>query len=167
MKYKINLRFDVKRLANVGMSIHIRRCIAAALKEEGVNFPCEINVLVTGNDGIQAINDAQRHVNQPTDVLSFPMFSLTLGQLPEDVEAMVDPDTGLVPLGDMVISLERARAQGEEFGHGTRREVAYLAVHSVLHLLGYDHMDEGPMKAQMREREEAILGELGIGREQP
>ena len=93
MKYKINLRFDVKRLANVGMSIHIRRCIAAALKEEGVNFPCEINVLVTGNDGIQAINDAQRHVNQPTDVLSFPMFSLTPGQLPEDVEAMVDPDT--------------------------------------------------------------------------
>ena len=76
-----------------------------------------------------------------------------------------DPGTGLVPLGDMVLSLERAKAQGEEFGHGTRREVAYLAVHSVLHLLGYDHMDEGPMKAQMRRREEAILSQLGIGRE--
>ena len=75
-----------------------------------------------------------------------------------------DPGTGLVPLGDMVLSLERAEAQGKEFGHGTRREVAYLAVHSVLHLLGYDHMDEGPMKAQMRQREEAILGQLGIGR---
>ena len=65
----------------------------------------------------------------------------------------------------MVISLERAKAQGEEYGHGTRREVAYLAVHSVLHLLGYDHMDEGPMKKQMRQREEEILGTLGIVRE--
>ena len=66
----------------------------------------------------------------------------------------------------MVISLERAKAQGEEYGHGTHREVAYLAVHSVLHLLGYDHMDEGPMKAQMRAREEAILEQLGITRGQ-
>ena len=164
MKYKINLRFDVKRLANVGMSIHIRRCIAAALKEEGVNFPCEINVLVTGNDGIQAINDAQRHVNQPTDVLSFPMFSLTPGQLPEDVEAMVDPDTGLVPLGDMVISLDRAMSQAEEFGHGIKRELGYLVVHSVLHLLGYDHLDEGPTKQQMRRREEEIMARLLLKR---
>ena len=164
MKYKINLRCDVKRLANVGMSIHIRRCIAAALKEEGVNFPCEINVLVTGNDGIQAINDAQRHVNQPTDVLSFPMFSLTPGQLPEDVEAMVDPDTGLVPLGDMVISLDRAMSQAEEFGHGIKRELGYLVVHSVLHLLGYDHLDEGPMKQQMRRREEEIMARLLLKR---
>ena len=164
MKYKINLRFDVKRLANVGMSIHIRRCIAAALKEEGVNFPCEINVLGTGNDGIQAINDAQRHVNQPTDVLSFPMFSLTPGQLPEDVEAMVDPDTGLVPLGDMVISLDRAMSQAEEFGHGIKRELGYLVVHSVLHLLGYDHLDEGPMKQQMRRREEEIMARLLLKR---
>ena len=164
MKYKINLRFDVKRLANVGMSIHIRRCIAAALKEEGVNFPCEINVLVTGNDGIQAINDAQRHVDQPTDVLSFPMFSLTPGQLPEDVEAMVDPDTGLVPLGDMVISLDRAMSQAEEFGHGIKRELGYLVVHSVLHLLGYDHLDEGPMKQQMRRREEEIMARLLLKR---
>ena len=164
MKYKINIRFDKKRLANVGMSIHIRRCIAAALKEEGVNFPCEINVLVTGNDGIQAINDAQRHVNQPTDVLSFPMFSLTLGQLPEDVEAMVDPDTGLVPLGDMVISLDRAMSQAEEFGHGIKRELGYLVVHSVLHLLGYDHLDEGPMKQQMRRREEEIMARLLLKR---
>ena len=164
MKYKINLRFDVKRLANVGMSIHIRRCIAAALKEEGVNFPCEINVLVTGNDGIQTINDAQRHVNQPTDVLSFPMFSLTPGQLPEDVEAMVDPDTGLVPLGDMVISLDRAMSQAEEFGHGIKRELGYLVVHSVLHLLGYDHLDEGPMKQQMRRREEEIMARLLLKR---
>ena len=80
-----------------------------------------------------------------------------------DVEA--DPETSLVPLGDMVLSVERAQAQGEEYGHGSERELAYLAVHSILHLLGYDHLDEGPMKAQMRAREEAILSKLGITRE--
>ena len=142
----------------------LRRVIPAALEAEGVGFPCEVDVLFTDDAGIHAINLEQRGVDRPTDVLSFPMFDLKPGTppAPEDVEA--DPGTGLVPLGDMVISLERAQAQGAEFGHGTEREVAYLAVHSVLHLLGYDHLDEGPMKRQMRAREEAILGELGITR---
>ena len=142
----------------------LRRVIPAALEAEGVGFPCEVDVLFTDDAGIHAINLEQRGVDRPTDVLSFPMFDLKPGTppAPEDVEA--DPGTGLVPLGDMVLSLERAEAQGAEFGHGTEREVAYLAVHSVLHLLGYDHLDEGPMKAQMRAREEAILGELGITR---
>ena len=142
----------------------LRRVIPAALEAEGVGFPCEVDVLFTDDAGIHAINLEQRGVDRPTDVLSFPMFDLTPGTppAPEDVEA--DPGAGLVPLGDMVISLERAQAQGEEFGHGTQREVAYLAVHSVLHLLGYDHLDEGPQKRQMRAREEAILGELGITR---
>ena len=140
----------------------LRRVIPAALEAEGVGFPCEVDVLFTDDAGIHAINLEQRGVDAPTDVLSFPMFDLEPGEIPSVEDA--DPGTGLVPLGDMVISLERARAQGEQFGHGTRREVAYLAVHSVLHLLGYDHMDEGPMKAQMREREEAILEALGIVR---
>ena len=142
----------------------LRRVIPAALEAEGVGFPCEVDVLFTDDAGIHAINLEQRGVDAPTDVLSFPMFDLKPGTppAPEDVEA--DPGAGLVPLGDMVISLERAQAQGAEFGHGTQREVAYLAVHSVLHLLGYDHLDEGPMKAQMRAREEAILEGLGIGR---
>ena len=84
------------------------------------------------------------------------MFTLTPGEPPEDWSEDVDPETGLVPLGDMCISLERAIAQAKEFGHSTRREVGYLTIHSILHLLGYDHLDEGPMKAQMRAREEAI-----------
>ena len=142
----------------------LRRVIPAALEAEGVPFPCEVDVLFTDDAGIQAINREQRDVDRPTDVLSFPMFNLTPGVPPtlEDVEA--DPGTGLVPLGDMVLSLERAEAQGAEYGHGPEREAAYLAVHSVLHLLGYDHLDEGPQKARMRAREEAILGELCIGR---
>ena len=140
----------------------LRQVIPAALDAQGVDVPCEVDVLFTGDEGIHQINLEQRGVDAPTDVLSFPMFDLEPGEIPSVEDA--DPGTGLVPLGDMVISLERARAQGEQFGHGTRREVAYLAVHSVLHLLGYDHMDEGPMKAQMREREEAILEALGIVR---
>ena len=141
----------------------LRQVIPAALEAEGVAVPWEVDVLFTDDEGIHQINLEQREVDRPTDVLSFPMIDLRPGEHPTGEDA--DPGTGLVPLGDMVISLERAKAQGEEYGHGTRREVAYLAVHSVLHLLGYDHMDEGPMKAQMREREEAILGQLGIGRE--
>ena len=74
-------------------------------------------------------------------------------------------DTDKVLLGDMMISLERAKAQAEEYGHSVEREICYLAVHSVLHLLGYDHLDEGPQKRQMRQREEAILGKLGIVRQ--
>ena len=140
----------------------LRRVITAALDAEGVTVSCEINVLITNDSGIHEINREQRDVDRPTDVLSFPMFDLQPGDKPEADWA--DPDTDLVPLGDMVISLERCAAQAEEFGHPLERELAYLAVHSTLHLLGYDHMDEGPMKAQMRGREEAILETLGITR---
>ncbi len=164
MKYKINISFDRKSLANLGMSLHLRRCIEGALKCQGVQVPCEINVLITDNQGIQTINQASRGIDQPTDVLSFPMFQLTPGVLPEDWSEYVDPDTGRVPLGDMAISLERVKAQAKEYGHSNRRELAYLAVHSVLHLLGYDHMDEGQQKAQMRAREETIMAALGLER---
>ena len=140
----------------------IRRVIRTALAAEGVTFPCEIDVLLTHDAGIHQINRDMRQVDRATDVLSFPEFDLTPGQLPGEEDA--DPGTGLVPLGDMVISMEHVAAQAKEYGHANRRELAYLAVHSVLHLLGYDHLDEGPMKAQMREREETIMSVLGLER---
>ena len=140
----------------------IRRVIRTALAAEGVTFPCEIDVLLTHDAGIHQINRDMRQVDRATDVLSFPEFDLTPGQLPGEEDA--DPGTGLVPLGDMVISMEHVAAQAKEYGHSNRRELAYLVVHSVLHLLGYDHLDEGPMKAQMRGREEAIMTELGVTR---
>lgn len=140
----------------------LRKVIRTALAAQGVGFPCEVDVLVTGDAGIHQINLDMRGVDRPTDVLSFPEFELTPGQLPGAEDA--DPGTGYVPLGDMVISMERVKAQAKEYGHSNRRELAYLAVHSVLHLLGYDHLDEGPMKAQMREREEAIMSVLGLER---
>ena len=128
-----------------------------------MEVPCEINVLLTDDEGIHAVNRETRGVDRPTDVLSFPMFELE-PDVPPEGEAFLDPETGRCPLGDMCISLERAAAQAEEYGHSLDRELCYLAVHSALHLLGYDHLDEGPMKRQMRAREEAILGKLGITR---
>ena len=143
----------------------LRKVIPAALEAEGVAVPCAVEVLLTDDEGIREINREQRDVDRATDVLSVPMFELTPGAPPAPGRADLDPDSGLLPLGDMVLSVERAAAQGEEYGHGVQREMAYLCVHSVLHLLGYDHMDDGPQKAQMRAREENILGKLGITRE--
>ena len=141
----------------------IETVIRTALEEQGVELPCEISVLLTNDEGIHQINLDMRGVDRPTDVLSFPMFELEPG-IPPEGEDYLDPESELCPLGDMCISLERAEAQAAEFGHSVEREICYLTVHSVLHLLGYDHLDEGPMKAQMREREEAILEKLGITR---
>lgn len=140
----------------------VQTAITASLAAEGVDVPCEIDVLLTDDAGIHQTNLNMRGVDGPTDVLSFPMFDLSPGEHPSAREA--DPATGLVALGDICISLERAAAQGEEYGHGLERELSYLVVHSVLHLLGYDHLDDGPMKARMREREETILESLEFGR---
>lgn len=164
MKHQIIVRYTNRRDKNPALTVHLHRCITAALAAEGVNVPCEINVLVTDDEGIRAINKAYRQIDKATDVLSFPMFELTPGKLPASWESYKDPDTGLVPLGDMAISLERAKQQAAEFGHSARREVGYLTIHSILHLLGYDHVDEGPMKKQMRAAEEAILAEIELPR---
>ena len=161
-RHRIPVTADVPGAASEGNVALIRKTIRAALREEGVSLPCEVDVLLTNDAGIHAVNLDIRQVDRPTDVLSFPMFDLTPGELPGEEDA--DPGTGLVPLGDMVISMERVAAQAREYGHSNRRELSYLVVHSVLHLLGYDHLDEGPQKAQMRAREEAILAVLGIGR---
>ena len=162
MKHHIAISFTGNK--NPILALKLRKYINFALQEQHVDFPCEINVLVTDDAGIRAINRAYRDIDRATDVLSFPMFEVTPGELPEDWSEYRDPATHKVPLGDMAISLERAKAQAAEFGHSAEREVGYLTIHSVLHLLGYDHVDEGPMKKQMRAREEAILAEVELPR---
>ena len=154
--HRINISYSAFTLRKPFISATIMKCIDATLQAEGVNVPCEINVLVTNNSGIQAINSASRNIDKPTDVLSFPMFDLEAGELPDSWDAYIDPETQLCPLGDMAISFERAAEQAKHFGHSLRREIGYLTIHSVLHLLGYDHMDEAEQKKQMRAREEAI-----------
>ena len=158
----IPITADVPGAANDANCALIRRTIRTALAAEGLTAPCEVDVLLTDDDGIHEINRELRQVDRPTDVLSFPEFELTPGQLPGPEDA--DPGTGLIPLGDMVLSMERVAAQAREYGHSKRRELSYLVTHSVLHPLGYDHLDEGPMKAQMRAREEAIMALLGLDR---
>ncbi len=153
---KVNITFDCFVLQAPLVKAVIKNCIEKTLARESITVPCEINVLVTNDRGIHAINLASRNMDKPTDVLSFPMFQLEAGKQPESWEDYIDPETDLCPLGDMAISYERAVAQAKEYGHSVRREVGYLTIHSVLHLLGYDHMDDGPQKAQMREREELI-----------
>ena len=159
-KMKVNLTFDILTLRQPAVTAIIYKCVEAVLAAEGVPVPCEINVFVTNDKGIQAINSASRNIDKPTDVLSFPMFQLAPGELPEDWDEYLDPETQMCPLGDMAISLERAIAQAKEFGHSARREIGYLTIHSMLHLLGYDHLDEGPMKKQMRAREEEIAATI-------
>ena len=158
-KHTITIESDVP----FSMEDVLCTAVHTALGAQNVVLPCEINVLITDEEGIQAINNDMRSIDAPTDVLSFPMFDLTPGTLPEQEDA--DPGTGLIPLGDMCISMVRVQSQAEEFGHSVERELAYLTVHSVLHLLGYDHLDEGEQKRQMRTEEERIMDLLGIGRE--
>ena len=128
---------------------YVKRAAAAALRAEGVTVPCELDVTLTDDAVIHTINREQRGVDRPTDVLSFPIDEM-------------DYDTNRRYLGDMVLSLERAEAQGEEYGGGFEHEAQYLTVHSVLHLLGYDHVDEGEDKRRMRAREKEIMRLLDV-----
>ncbi|MBR0162678.1 MAG: rRNA maturation RNase YbeY [Oscillospiraceae bacterium] len=136
----------------------IRRAAEAALTAENIRVPCLISVMLTDEEGIRAVNREFRAVDRETDVLSFPLNELRPGAF-EEAACEHDPETGRVMLGDMMISLPACERQGEEYGHGFNREICYLTVHSVLHLLGYDHLDEGEQKAQMRSREKLIMGD--------
>jgi len=133
----------------------IKQCISAALQIESVDMPCEVNVLITDDVGIREINREFRNLDKPTDVLSFPAQEFCASA--EFENPIADPETGLVPLGDIVLSVERVDKQAREYGQSREREAAYLTIHSVLHLLGYDHIDEAEEKRQMRRREDAIL----------
>jgi len=160
-KHRIYVTRKQRSKENENITPLIRRCIKATLEEEGIFQPCEVNVLITNDIGIKEINKNTRNIDRPTDVLSFPMFELKPGEFEAD-ESFFDPDSGRVFLGDVALSLERAAAQAIEYKHSKDREIGYLVIHSTLHLLGYDHMDEGPDKVLMRGREREILKKIGI-----
>ena len=158
MEHEIYVSRDRAGLGHNEAAHYIKKAVKMTLDAENIDVPCLVSVMLTDDEGIHEVNKEFRDVDRATDVLSFPLNELTPGNFtPETCEK--DMDTGSVALGDMMISVPRCEAQGEEFGHGFRREVMYLAVHSTLHLLGYDHVDEGKMKRQMREREKAIMGD--------
>ncbi len=136
-----------------GIRMLVRRCCNAVLKLENFEGPAEISVTFTDNAGIRELNRQYRDKDIETDVLSFPMG--------ENGVWDVDMETGAKILGDIVISMEKARDQAERFGHSFQREVGYLTAHSMLHLLGYDHVDNLE-KVRMREKEELIMEQLGL-----
>ncbi|NFO45714.1 rRNA maturation RNase YbeY [Clostridium botulinum] len=147
---------------------HLEKVIEFALKEEDVNIPSEISLLFVDNEEIREINNETRNIDRATDVLSFPMLDYPEKKVFKEVyiendfsEADFDGDD--LVLGDIVLSLERALEQSKEYNHSYEREASYLVVHSVLHLLGYDHMEEDD-KVKMRKREEEILTALDIRR---
>ena len=153
MKHKIYARHSG---SDTRLSIPlIKKAICETLRFEDVDMPCEISVLITNDAGIQALNRDFRGMDKPTDVLSFPVCDLIPGQFSPPPGA-IDPESDAMPLGDIILSGERVASQAEEYGHPLERETVYLTIHSVLHLLGYDHIDKSDKKI-MREREENIL----------
>lgn len=157
MDYEIYVSREKRNLGHNNSAALIKKAAAMALRAEGVEQAI-ISVMLTDDEGIRSVNREFRGVDRATDVLSFPLNELQPGAFnPADCET--DPETGAVLLGDMMISVPRCAEQGEDFGHGYEREIMYLTVHSVLHLLGYDHVDEGEMKQQMRQREKEIMGD--------
>ena len=135
---------------------------AAGFETKKDNF--ELSLTITDDARIQALNREFRNIDRSTDVLSFPLIQRVPGGTADFwKEEDINPDTGCVMLGDIVLSLETAARQAEEYGHSLEREAAYLCVHSVLHLLGYDHIDEQDKKI-MRAREEEIMNAFGLGR---
>ena len=139
-----------------GMRMLIRRCCNAVLVNEHFQGSAEISVTIVDDEKIHALNKKYRNVDRSTDVLSFPLGA--------EGTYDVNNDTGAQMLGDIVISIEHARKQAEMYGHSFDREIAFLTVHSMLHLLGYDHEAGGLELVRMREREEAVLTQLGLER---
>jgi probable rRNA maturation factor len=142
--------------------------ISFCIEHEGFPYEAEVNLTLTDNEGIHAINREYRQIDRPTDVLSFPMLSYEkagdFAFLDEESDDDFNPDTGEAMLGDIIISVDKVREQAVEFGHSEKREFAFLIVHSMLHLFGYDHI-EPEDAAIMEPKQKLILEELNILRE--
>lgn len=146
-----------------------RQVTAAALEEVQCPYEAEVNILITDKDTIHEMNRTYRGIDRETDVLSFPMQNYDApadfsGFEDEEIQSdAFDPDTGELMLGDIVISADRVRSQAKEYGHSEKREFAFLVAHSMLHLTGFDHMQEDE-RAVMEERQRKIMDRVGISR---
>ncbi len=163
----INIDFETEKRLQLDWEKIIRDIVEAAIDYENCPYECEVSVLITDNAGIQEINREMRQIDAPTDVLSFPMAEY---DVPSDFEALdeadpslFDPDTGELLLGDIVLNQDRIESQAREYGHEEKRELAFLVAHSMLHLFGYDHMEDGE-RLEMEKRQEEILTGKGYRR---
>ena len=162
MKRKMSLRIyfeneQEKLPLTYKMKMLVREAIEATLDFEDFRNVCEVSVTFTDNEGIHELNKKFRGVDKPTDVLSFPLFDYEGESEEPPIDEIINN------LGDIVISLERAQEQAEEFGHSFERETAFLCVHSMLHLLGYDHERSEEEDAEMRAKQREIMEIMGLG----
>ncbi len=155
----VNFDFDYRKIAE--------KVCDTVLDEEDFPYESEVEILFTGSEEIREINRENRGIDSETDVLSFPLLNLespgNFGNLEQDM-SIVDPDTGNVCLGDMVLCIPRIKSQAKEYGHSELREYAFLICHSMLHLLGYDHIEEDDRKI-MEEKQRVIMERLDIRRD--
>ncbi|MDD3218438.1 MAG: rRNA maturation RNase YbeY [Lachnospiraceae bacterium] len=158
-EYEYDFPFDTEEIA--------KKVITQSLANEGFSRPWEVNLILTDNEGIREANEEFRQIDRATDVLSFPMIDYEtpgdFSAIDEDELSYLNPDTQEIMLGDIMISIPRMEEQAKEYGHGLLREYAFLITHSMLHLMGYDHMVEEEA-AVMEERQKMILDELEIFR---
>jgi len=171
MKKEISHIININISENAQYAEYIEKAIKTALDYEKVNYSCEINVEITGNDEIQKLNKEYRGKDSPTDVLSFPMIeSCRIDNIknPDRNKILkvfsddINPENGLILLGDIIISAEKAKEQSEELNQTIERELMFLAIHSTLHLLGYDHELSEESEQIMIQKQKEIIKNIGV-----
>lgn len=163
----VTVEYEAEKRLDLPWEEIIREIVEASLDFEDCPYEAEVNVILTDNDGIREINRQQRDIDAPTDVLSFPMVDYErpsdFDHVEEAVEDYFNPETGELMLGDIVISVDKVEEQAGKYGHSQRRELAFLVAHSMLHLCGYDHMEDGE-REEMEARQREILETRGYTR---
>lgn len=163
----INIEYEAEKKLDIPYEDIIKRVVEDSLDYENCPYEAEVNVLITGNEDIRQINQEYRNIDSPTDVLSFPMVDY---ERPSDFERLEEtgddcfhPESGELLLGDIVISVDKIEEQAEKYGHSQTRELAFLVAHSMLHLCGYDHMEDEE-RLIMEKKQEEILSLGGYTR---
>lgn len=164
----LNFEYETDIKLDLDYEALIEKVVEEALDAEGCPYEIELNIILTDNKEIQAINKEYREVDAPTDVLSFPLVAYSspsdFSHLEEAADDYFNPETGELLLGDIILSVEKVMGQAVEYGHSEERELGFLIAHSMLHLFGYDHMEEDE-RTVMEEKQKIILGSLGITRD--
>lgn len=163
----INIEYEAEKKLELPYEDIIRDIVEASLDYEECPYEAEVNVVLTDNEGIREINRDYRQIDAPTDVLSFPMVDYEtesdFGHVEDAVEDYFNPETGELMLGDIIISVDKVEEQAAKYGHSETRELAFLVAHSMLHLCGYDHMEEEE-RERMEQRQREILSGRGYER---
>lgn len=163
----LNLEYETNKKLDIDYEAIINQVVEKSLDVENCPYEVELNVILTDNEGIKEINQEYRGVDAPTDVLSFPLIDYVtpsdFSHVEEEADSYFNPETGELLLGDIIISVEKVLSQAEEYGHSPKRELAFLVAHSMMHLFGYDHMEDEE-RLVMEKKQEYVLNELKISR---